>query len=145
MMSKQVLLSVTGKAQSPQEEGEAVRLLTTGTLTGEKDDWRLRYTETQPDGGGTHEITVTMNRGVVTMERQGDYETSMVFEKGCRFEGSYATPYGALDMGVYATRVKYQVDPSAGGEVSLQYQLDLQGQFAAMHELHIRFCPAGKA
>ena len=48
-------------------------------------------------------------------------------------------------MGVYATRVKYQVDPSAGGEVSLQYQLDLQGQFAAMHELHIRFCPAGKA
>ena len=42
MTSKQVLLSVTGKAQSPQEEGEAVRLLTTGTLTGEKDDWRLR-------------------------------------------------------------------------------------------------------
>ena len=69
MTSKQVLLSVTGKAQSPQEEGEAVRLRTTGTLTGEKDDWRLRYTETQPDGGGTHEITVTMNRGVVTMER----------------------------------------------------------------------------
>ncbi len=145
MTSKQVLLSVTGTAQNPQEDEDAVRLLTTGTLTGDNNAWRLDYTETQPDGGGTHEITVTLDGGVVTMQRQGEYATSMVFEKGCRFEGSYATPFGELAMGVYATQVKYQVDPQTGGEVNLQYQLDLQGQFAEMHELRIRFCPAGKA
>lgn len=145
MTSKQVLLSVTGTAQNPQEDEDAVRLLTTGTLTGDNDAWRLNYTETQPDGSGTHEITVTLDKGVVIMQRQGEYATSMVFEKGCRFEGSYATPFGELAMGVYATQVKYQVDPQTGGEVNLQYQLDLQGQFAAMHELRIRFCPAGKA
>ena len=38
-----------------------------------------------------------------------------------------------------------RVDDGANGEVNLKYQLDLQGHFAAMHELRIRFCPAGKA
>ena len=79
------------------------------------------------------------------MQRCGDFATSMVFEKGCRFEGSYDTPYGSLDMGVFPTLVRYCVDEEANGEVKLKYQLDLQGQFAAMHELRIRFCPAGKA
>lgn len=145
MLDKQVLLSVTGWSQAENEQPDTVRLLTTGTFTGEKEAWRIRYTETQPDNQ-SHEVTLTMGKGVVTMQRAGDFATSMVFEKGRRFEGSYVTPYGALDMGVYATQVKYQVDEEEpNGEVSLQYQLDLQGQFAAMHELRIRFCPAGKS
>ena len=146
MRKKQVLLSVSGWAQNEDdhERPDAVRLLTTGTLTGERDAWRIDYTETQPDNQA-HDVTLTMGGGVVTMQRAGAFSTSMVFEKGRRFEGSYETPYGALDMGVYATQVKYRVDDAANGEVNLQYQLDLQGQFAAMHELHIRFCPAGKA
>ena len=144
MDKKQVLLSVTGWSREEEQQPESVRLLTTGTLTQEKDAWRIDYTETQPDNE-THDVTLTLGNGVVTMQRAGDYATSMVFEQGRRFEGSYRTPYGALAMGVYPTQVKYQVDPEANGEVNLTYQLDLQGQFAAMHELRIRFCPAGKA
>lgn len=145
MRKKQVLLSVTGRSQAEDEQQpDTVRLLTTGTLTGEREAWRIDYTETQPDNQAS-DITLTLGGGVVTMQRAGVFSTSMVFEKGRRFEGSYETPYGALDMGVYATQVKYQVDDGANGEVNLQYQLDLQGQFAAMHELNIRFCPAGKA
>ena len=78
------------------------------------------------------------------MQRTGAFATSMVFDQGHRFEGNYSTPYGDLAMGVYATHVKYQVEDGPIGEVNLTYQLDLQGQFAAMHELRIRFCPAGK-
>lgn len=144
MTKKQVLLSVMGWSQEADEEPEAVRLLTTGTLSGQKDSWRVDYTETQADNEA-HRVTLTMDKGVVTMERAGAFATSMVFEQGHRFEGSYHTPYGSLDMGVYPTQVKYQVDDGANGEVNLKYQLDLQGHFAAMHELRIRFCPAGKA
>ncbi len=138
----QVLLSVSGWSQPQgEEEPDAVRLLTSGTLSGEKDAWRLDYTETQPDNTASHDVVVKMQKGVVTMERLGDYATSMVFEKGRRFEGCYNTPYGALDMGIFATQVKYHVDEMKAGEVNLKYQLDLQGQFAAIHELCIRFCP----
>ena len=144
MEKEQVLLSVTGWSQEDQEKAEPVRLLTCGTLSGEKEAWRLDYTETQPDNQA-HDVVVTMGKGVVTMQRLGPYSTSMVFEKGRRFEGVYHTPFGELDMGVYATQVKYAVDSESTGEVNLQYQLDLQGQFAAMHELRIRFCPAHRS
>lgn len=144
MEKKQVLLSVTGWAQEQDGKPDPVRLLTTGQLSGTDEAWRLDYTETQPDNQ-SHDVVVTMGKGVVTMQRLGPYSTSMVFEKGRRFEGSYHTPFGALDMGIFATQVKYDVDDQSTGEVALQYQLDLQGQFAAMHELRIRFCPAGKS
>ena len=144
MRKQQVLLSVTGWSREGNEEPESVRLLTCCTLSGDKGAWRIDYTETQPDNQ-SHDVVVTMDKGVVTMQRVGPYSTSMVFEKGRRFEGVYHTPFGELDMGVYATQVKYSVDGEATGEVNLQYQLDLQGQFAAMHELRIRFCPAGRS
>ncbi len=146
MEGTQVLLSVSGWSQAHGDEApDPVRLLTTGTLTGQPDAWRIDYTETQPGEQNAHDVVVKMQKGVVTMERKGDYATSMVFEKGRRFEGSYNTPYGALDMGIFATQVKYAVDEQKTGEVNLKYQLDLQGQFAAMHELRIRFCPSQKA
>ena len=142
---KQVLVSIMGWTREDDAPEDAMRLLTTGTLTGGEDAWQIDYKETEPDDGETHDVTVTLNKGVVTMQRSGQYATSMVFDQGHRFEGSYRTPYGDLAMGVYPTHVRYQVDGQHTGEVNLTYQLDLQGQFAAMHELRIRFCPAGKA
>ncbi len=139
---QQVLLSVMGWTHDDDEPSDSVRLLTTGVMSGEEEAWRIDYTETQPDDE-SHDVTLTMGKGVVTMQRTGPFGTSMVFEQGRRFEGSYRTPYGDLDMGVYATHVKYRVQDGPVGEVNLTYQLDLQGQFAAVHELRIRFCPAG--
>ena len=140
---QQVLLSVMGWTHEDDDPSDTIRLLTTGTMTGGKDAWRIDYTETQPDNESS-DVTLTLDQGVVTMQRSGAFATSMVFEQGRRFEGSYRTPYGDLDMGVYPTHVKYEVDGAAGGKVDLVYQLDLQGQFAAMHELRIRFCPSGR-
>ena len=139
---KQVLVSITGWTREDDAPEDAMRLLTTGTMSGQEDAWRIDYTETQPDDE-SHDVTLTMGKGVVTMQRTGPFGTSMVFEQGRRFEGSYRTPYGDLDMGVFATHVKYRVQEGPVGEVNLTYQLDLQGQFAAVHELRIRFCPAG--
>lgn len=146
MKDKQILISVSGwNRDQDSDEEEPIRLLTTGTLRRENGTWRISYAETEPDSQRSS-VTLTLDRGVVTMQRLGEFSSSMVFEKGRRFESSYQTPYGALDMGIYATQVKYRVeDEGPSGEVQLQYQLDLQGQYAAMHDLHIRFCPAKKA
>ncbi len=139
---QQVLLSVMGWTHDDDEPADSVRLLTTGTLSGGKDQWRIDYTETQPDNESS-DVILTMGKGVVTMQRTGPFGTSMVFQQGRRYEGTYRTPYGDLSMGVYSTHVKYKVEDGMNGEVNLTYQLDLQGQFAAMHELRIRFCPSG--
>jgi len=139
--NQQVLVSVLGWSRDGDDLGDSIQLLTTGTMTEERNIWRIDYTETQPDNESA-QITLTLGQGVVTMHRKGNFSTSMVFDQGHRFEGIYRTPYGDLDMGVFATHVRYKVEEGPVGEVNLTYQLDLQGHFAAMNELRIRFCPA---
>ncbi len=139
MKGKDVLLTVTGLANNVDEDDGAMRLTTVGRLTGKKDKWKLKYTEMQPDTNEKHNITMTMDKGVVTMMRDGAYGTNMVFEKGYRYESSYQTPFGALDMGIYPTHVNYDVGEDGNGEVNLKYQLDIQGQYTSFHDLRIRF------
>lgn len=146
MLKKQVLISVTGASRYVGEDDDVVQLLTTGTLSGEKNRWQLEYTETQPDNDkAVHQITLILQPDMVTMLRAGTFSTSMVFQQGHRFEGTYNTPYGKLTMGIFATQVFYQVDEESTGVIQLQYQLDIQGQPEAMHDLRVRFCPARDA
>lgn len=141
MQNRKVLLSVTGIAQNVGTDDDAMHLVTTGLLSGGKDAWKLRYRETQPDSQESHRVTLTMGDGAVTLQREGGFNTNMVFVQGRRFQGNYRTPHGELDMGVFPTHVRYAVDDEDQGEVTLKYQLDLQGQFASMRELLIRFVP----
>lgn len=131
-----VLLSVTGEAQGQEDAG--VHLVTTGILTPLAKGYKLEYQETQPEDGAVQDISLLMDQTRVMMTRKGAFSTSMVFEKGRRFEGMYHTPYGNMDMAIYATRVSCKLTPSQG-DIHLQYQLDLQGQFAAMQDLRLHY------
>ena len=133
-----VLLSVTGQSQQGGQQEERIHLVTVGSLSKTESGFSLQYEETQPESGETSHITMSLEKGSVTMVRDGSYATSMVFEKGRRFQGNYHTPMGDLEMGIFATRVHFAGDEEKG-DVSLQYQLDLQGQFVAMHELKVSF------
>lgn len=143
-----VLLTLYGRSQTePGEEDAPIQLMTTGQLSVSGGTYTLRYQETQPEDDSGHistqDITLQLQTGRVVMTRTGDFGTSMVFVKGRRFEGAYHTPYGDLDMAVYATRVSCKLTPDHGS-VHLQYQLDMQGSFAAMHELKLEYV-AGEA
>ncbi len=139
MKRRKVLLTVTGVTSDFGETDDAMRLITTGTLTREKDMWKLRYEENQVDSNEKRRITMTMDDGVVTMARDGAWGTNMVFQQGRRFETSYNTPFGAFGMGIFPTQVNYSVDDTGRGEVSLKYQLDIQGQFTSVNDLKISF------
>ena len=139
MKRRKVLLTVTGVTSDFGETDDAMRLVTTGTLTKEKDQWKLRYEENQIDSNEKRRITMTMDDGVVTMARDGAWGTNMVFQQGRRFETNYNTPFGAFGMGIFPTQVNYSVDDTGRGEVSLKYQLDIQGQFTSVNDLKISF------
>lgn len=139
MKRRRVLLTVTGVASDFGETDDAMRLTTVGTLTGDKDSWKLRYEENQPDTQEKRRVTMTMDRGVVTMARDGSWGTNMVFQQGRRFETNYATPFGDFGMGIFPTQVNYKVDDNGEGEIALKYQLDIQGQFTSVNDLKISF------
>ncbi|MDO5022219.1 MAG: DUF1934 domain-containing protein [Eubacteriales bacterium] len=138
MRNKQVLLTLTGRTALLDDDDGILRVTTLGKLSGKKDDWRLRYTETVSDESQMQNVTLTMGKGIVTMASDGPFGTDMVFEKGCRYEGSYRTPYGELDMSIFPTLVNYNISEDGNGEVNLKYQLDIGGRYAAVHKLHIK-------
>ena len=141
----QVLISMNAVSRTDlnsREPDEPIRMLVPGRLTIENGIYMLRYQETQQDENGdvvgVQNITLTMAPGRVTMTREGAFGTTMVFVRGQRFEGAYHTPYGDLEMAVYATKVDCRLAPHAG-TVNLQYTLDMQGAFAAMNTLELTY------
>lgn len=137
MQKKPVTVVIHSTIHPPVGSSEQMQLLTHGTLSGSRDHWQLEYTETDSDDAESR-VVLTMNKGVVTMERDGAYSTSMVFSKGQRYEGTYSTPFGTMDMDIISSQVDYDISNGAGG-IALRYQVDLEGQYAAMHRLNITF------
>ena len=136
-MRKTVLLSITGVSKTNGYPDDAIKMFTTGYLSGEGDSWKLKYSETAPDDiTDKNHITLTMNNGTVTMTNSQNKGADMVFVRGSRYQGVYRTPYGDLDMAVFPSVVEYHIGQGSG-EINLSYQLDFDGQYASDHELHI--------
>ena len=136
-MRKTVLLSITGLSKTNGIPDDAIKLFTTGYLSGEGDSWKLRYSETSPDDiKEKNHVTLTMDHGTVTMTNSQNQGADMVFVRGSRYQGVYRTPYGSLDLAVFPSVVDYRIGRDSG-EINLSYQLDFDGQYASDHELHI--------
>lgn len=142
-----VLLTLNGTSATGQGEDDTIRVMTTGQLRQTPSGYMLRYQETQTDEGDgtvmTQDVILSMQPGRVSMTRLGDYGTTMVFVKDRRFEGKYRTPFGDLDMALFATQVHTDLSPEKGS-VQLKYQLDLQGSFAAMNTLRLDYVAESK-
>ena len=127
---------------SGHEAADPIHMLVPGDLTIEGSIYTLRYQESQTDEAtgavATQQIKLTLEPGRVVMTREGDFGTTMVFVRGQRFEGAYHTPYGDLEMAVYATRADCELTPLSGS-VHLKYTLDMQGAFAAQNTLELTY------
>ena len=120
MKNKDVLLTLTGRTALLDDYDGVLRVTTLGKLSGKKDSWRLRYSETVTDENEIQNVILTMDKGIVTMASDGPFATDMVFEKGCRFEVS-TVPVWLLDMGIFPTLVKYNINGD-GAEGKPRYQ-----------------------
>lgn len=131
-----MLVSLQAVARRDDAE-EPITLLTSGQLTLEEGRSVLTYEEVLDEALPPQPITVTLEDDTLMMERGGDYATQMVFRRGQRYEGQYETPFGSMELALFCTRLRYRLDGD-GGEITLHYQMDLNGQFAAAHEMEIR-------
>lgn len=143
MLTIPVLISIRSNAHREEVvEDETMTMLTSGTLELTDDAAVIRYEEQIDESQPMQQVTVTVADNGVTMSREGAYTTHMVFRMGCRYEGQYHTPFGDMDLAVYCTRVAYDLGDDGGG-LELSYQLDLNGRFAAMHDMELRLMVQG--
>ena len=130
------LFSYQGVPDSP------IQMVTSGFLIPGNDHSVLRYHEVmQEPGSGTitdSEIQLVLKKNQVTMNRLGDYTNTMMFKKARRFETVYHTPYGDMDMAVYARDVRW-IRSEGAGKVLLRYDLSMQGAYASTNELNLEY------
>ena len=138
-----VLINLLAIAKYDHAPDYPIQFMTTGMLSIENhNNAVLEYTESQQDEETgeitTSLITLSMEKSRVTMTRKGDYSNTMVFAPEQRFEGIYQTPFGNMDMAVYARGVRCDIGEKKGS-VHLKYQLDIQGAYASSNELHLEY------
>ena len=138
MSKRAILISLSATITDDNGQEDALSLVTNGTLETTPAGYRLRYEEHIDEDEPPQPVTLLLEGDSVVMQREGDYETGMVFAKGQRYESQYHTPYGFIDMAVYCSLARYRVDDEAG-ELRLRYQLDVGRQFVSMHELTLQF------
>ena len=143
-----VLINLLAIARYEQAPDFPIQFMTRGKLRmGDRGDAVLEYTEAQQDEEtgeiSTALITLSMEKNSVTMTRKWDYSNTIVFIPEQRFEGVYRTPYGEMDMAVYARGVRCNIGEQKGS-VHLKYQLDIQGAYASTNELHLEYRTDGR-
>lgn len=105
---------------------ENAELTSVGELTGTADCFTVSYTENSDWLSGTvTEITVK-NGCRAEIVRKGKYATQIIAEQGKRHNFEYATPYGRIHMGIYASKVESEYNEN-GASLDLCYAFDREG------------------
>lgn len=138
-----VLISLKSNAHRDEvSEDETMSMLTSGQLEVDDTSAVIRYEESIDESVPPQQVEVLIEDESVTMNRGGAYSTQMVFRLGCRYEGQYRTPYGDMDLALYCTKLAYDIGDD-GGTLELSYQLDINGKFAAMHDMELNLFRQG--
>jgi len=136
--TRDILLRITGKQFSDNDE-DRVEFTTTGTFQTDGKTTLISYDETSISGleGCVTELVITP--GKVKMSRKGDdiEETVMEFEKGVRYHGVYATPYGKIGMELLTNDVIGFVDSTQPQKLSIDYDISLKGISESRNTLDI--------
>ena len=125
-MEKSVILSIRGQQTFEDNSNpEVIELVTEGTLTGhENGNYTVRYQESELTGLEGTQTTILVEGSSVSILREGQVNSQMVFEEGRRHLTMYNTPYGALTMGVNTRKMKVDLDET-GGCIEICYALEI--------------------
>lgn len=140
-MKQKVSISIEGKQFLPGLEPETIRTRARGTLE-DRGEAGVLLTY-QEDGQSEAErvwTTLTATPDRVVLERTGALRSQMVFEEGCEHRSAYQTPYGTLELVIRTRKLCHSLD-GRGGELSLEYDLELGGTGAGRNTLRLQVRP----
>ncbi len=107
-----------------------IRLLDNG-------DIEVSYEESAATGfsGATTFITASGN-SLVSMKRIGNAPSLLTIEDGKRHLCHYGTPYGDINMGIYAHNIDNKLTFD-GGDLYFKYTIDVNGSYVSDNEIFL--------
>ena len=127
------------------------RLLTTNEV-GERDEicfegramaalredgtWSVRYTDAENHG----QTALQGSNSWVSVSRDGDTKSRLLFRVGERLESVYVIPQGEFDMATQTTHIDQQIQADFS-EVTVEYDLFLSGKRVTTNTLTLTWAP----
>jgi len=137
-MEKEVIISIHGVQTDPDGSDEVVDFLTKGSLGGSLEQgYYLTYKESELTGLEGTTTTFQIEPGQVTMLREGNLNSSMVFREGERHVSLYDAGFGGFMLGVNTHRVRADIGHE-GGEMELRYAIEVENTVIGENAFHIQ-------
>lgn len=143
-MNKDVIISVKGSQMNPDNEESTLELVTEGRYYRKGETYYVSYKESEVTGMEGTTTTLKVANGVVTLMRFGSINSQFIFQQGQKHVSYYDTAYGAFTIGVLANHVAIAVNDS-GGEISVDYQLEIDNNKTGMNDFHMLIREAGSS
>ncbi len=140
---KDVIISVKGIQSTSDAEDEVTELVTGGEYSNENGEITLSYMESELTGLEGTKTTFKINKDLVTLTREGMYNSQMIFEEGRRHFFLYETPFGATTMGVSAHSIETGLDEH-GGDMEISYAVDIENVVMGHNTFHINVREANR-
>lgn len=121
---QRVLLTIKG-TNIENGEKELVEFVTEGRLQIKPGGYLLEYDETELTGEEGVTTKVLIEDGSVTLMRNGEMDTHMVFKENQVFESNVSTPFGMVRMNVFAHHVESTLNDKSG-LLDLEYEISTQ-------------------
>ena len=132
-MTDNVIISIKGKQLYAESSPDEMELVTSGTLHwDDQGGCTVTYQESELTGLEGTTTRVCIDGGRVTLLREGNTNSQMVFEEGRRHLSMYETPYGELSIGVSTKRMRSTLD-EAGGDLEIDYAIEIDNLVAGQN------------
>ena len=136
-MQENYLISIVGKQQLDNETGE-IKLTTLGSYVTKGTSRFIVYKEydSENNNASTNSILKIEENRRVTLMRGGANHTHLILEKGVRHLCQYDTGYGDMVVGIFTSTVQSNLGEK-GGNLKLNYTLDINSSLSSMNEIFI--------
>lgn len=132
-MTDNAIISIKGRQLYAESSPDEVELVTSGTLKRDgAGGYIVSYAETELTGLEGTTTRLHVDGGRVTLLREGNVNSQMVFEEGRRHLSMYETPYGALSIGINTRRMRSTLG-EAGGDLEIDYAIEIDNLIAGQN------------
>ena len=136
MKQENYIITVIGK-QTVDGEQDKIEVITAGDMAIEEGKITITYPEFTNDTPAKQTDTaVTLENGVLCIDRQGEMSSHLILEQGVRHECLYQTPMGQMFIGIFTDSITVDVDEH-GGVINAAYQLDFNRSVVSYNEFNI--------
>ncbi len=128
MRTPNAWLTIEGQQWSGDEKADVLRLSTEGSVFREQEAWHIVYQESAATGlEGTETTVEVADSGAISLIRAGTHAMRLTFVEGLRHISRMETPFGKLDVGIYTSAARADLNES-GGRVHLGYTIDFNNR-----------------